>query len=401
MFRFIKMDLEYSEEHLMIRSTVKEFVDKEVLPYINDYDQKGNFFPPLKKMADLGLFGITIPYKYGGSGMDYICLAIACEELERGDSSLRVLMSVHTGLIITAIYQWGTEDQKSYYLPKLCSGELIGTFGLTEASSGSDVGSIKTKGVKKDNEYILSGEKTWISMANKSDVFLIIARTDDKSEGIRGLSAFIVDRNLNGVSTSKITGKLGVKAGDTGTIYLNNVKVSEKDRLGIENEGFKIAMSAIDNGRFTVAAGALGIIKASIEESVKYCKQRKINGKDLGKYQLIQEHLAYMQSSYDTSELLVLKAACLKNQGRRNTRESSMAKWCVTENALDAANRAIQIYGANGYSNAYPLERMWRNVRASCIYEGTTEIHKLIQASYTLGYRKDKSLRCELPKVDH
>lgn len=394
------MDFEYSEEHLMLRSTVKDFVDKEVLPYIKDYDQKGKFFPPIKKMAGLGLFGLTISSKYGGSEMDYIGLAIACEELEKGDSSLRVIMSVHTGLITSAINQWGSEEQKKFYLPKLCSGELMGTFGLTEESSGSDVGNLKTKGIKKDNTYIISGKKTWISMANKSDVFLVFVRTDENSMGVRGLSAFIIDRKLDGVSTSEITEKLGVKAGDTGTIYLDNVIVPESCMLGKENEGFKIAMSAIDNGRFTVAAGSLGIIKASIEESVKYCKERKIAGKDLGQYQLIQEHLAHMQASYDTSELLVLKAAWLKNKGRRNTKESSLAKWHTTESALDAVNRAIQIHGANGYSAAYPLERMWRNVRASCIYEGTTEIHKLIQASYTLGYRKDRPLRCELPKIN-
>lgn len=391
------LDLSLSETHIMLQQSIQEFVDTEIRPIVKDYDINQTFIPPLKKMAKLGIFGVCIPEKYGGSGHDYLALALVCEELERGDSSLRVAVSVHTGLVSLAILQWGTEAQKIQFLSPLARGKKIATFGLTEATSGSDVAGLQTTALKSGNHYILNGSKMWISLADTADVFLIIARLDQEKRGTSNLAAFIVEKDFSGVSTSQIKNKLGVRGMDTGEVYLKNVRVPSTHLLGKEGEGFKIAMSALDNGRFTVAAGAVGLIKASLEESKRYALSRQAFDQEIGRFQLIQEHLAYIQAGYDASQLLVWKAAWMKNQGIRNTRETSMAKWIATHYALDAADRAIQIHGAYGYTADFPLERHWRNARGAQIYEGTNEVQKLIQASYILGYRQDRPLRCELP----
>lgn len=392
------MDFELSDEHLMLRSSIREFVDREILPKIKECDRNEEFLPPLDTMGEMGLLGICFPEKYGGAGMDYIALAIACEELEKGDISLRSIISVHVALTSCTLYQWGTEKQKQKYFIPQNHGEKIGTIAMTEPSCGSDIASITTRAVKKDDIYIISGQKTWISLANVADNFLVLARTGES--GYRGLSVFIVERDFPGVKTNALHNKLGTRAGDTGELFLDNVEVPENSLIGQEGEGFKICMSALDNGRFTVAAGAVGTIKAALDASIKYCRERKAFGQEIGKFQLIQEHLAYMQAAYDASQLLVYKAAWMKNQGKRNTRETSMAKWYATTHALDAADRAIQIHGAYGYSSDYPVERLWRNIRGASIYEGTNEIHKLIQGSYILGYRKYKPLRYEFPRFE-
>ncbi|MFW9991059.1 MAG: acyl-CoA dehydrogenase family protein [Candidatus Odinarchaeota archaeon] len=389
------MDLALSDEHLMLRDSIREFVDREIRPKVQEYDAEQKMLPPIKKMAEMDLLGICFPEKYEGAGMDYLALAIASEELERGDSSLRVLMSVHIGLNSCSIYQWGTEEQKMKFLVSQNKGAKIGAFAVTEPNCGSDIASLRMRAEKQGDSYIISGQKNWISLADTADNFLVIARTGEA--GHKGLSAFIVEREFPGITTSSYHDKLGVRAGDTGEIFLDKVEVPEENLLGREGEGFKIAMTSLDNGRFTVAAGTCGTIKEAIETSVNYCHERKAFGQEIGKFQLIQEHLAYMQAAYDCSQLLVYKVAWLKNQGKRNTRETSMAKWYATEHALDAAHRAIQIHGAYGYSSSYPVERLWRNVRSASLYEGTTEIHKLIQGTYALDYRKDKPLRCELP----
>ena len=391
------IDLSIPQEHQILRTTIRDFLTKEIQPIINEYDREQKFIPPLKKMAELGIFGVSIPEKYGGSGLDYLALAIVCEELERIDSSLRVVMSVHSGLNNLTLYQWATEEQKQKFLVPQAQGNKLATFGLTEPGNGSDVAALQTYATRAGDEYILNGIKTWISLANTADHFLIIARLDREKRGTDNLAAFIVDRNESGVNTHAITGKLGIKTIDTGEIILDNVHVPRDNRIGNEGEGFKIAMSALDNGRFTVAAGAVGLIKACIESSVSYATSRNAFQREIGKFQLIQEHIAYMQANYDVSQLLVYKVAWMKNEGMRNTRETSMAKWMATNNALDAANRAIQIHGANGYSSDYSVERYWRNARGALIYEGTNEIQKLIQAGYVLGYRKDTPLRCDLP----
>ncbi|MFX0117384.1 MAG: acyl-CoA dehydrogenase family protein [Candidatus Hodarchaeota archaeon] len=391
------IDLSLSEEHKLLQRTIREFLAREVAPIISDCDKQQKHAPPLKRMGELGLLGACIPKKWGGAGLDYLALAIVCEELEVLDTSLRVVMSVHTGLNSLTIYQWGTTEQKEKYLTSQAEGKKIATFGLTESTAGSDPASIQARAIRDGDEYLITGHKTWISLADIADHFLIIARLDQEKRGTKNMGAFIVERGFPGVKTSTIKDKLGVRACNTGNITLEDARVPIENLLGKEREGFKIAMSALDNGRFTVAAGSIGLIRACIEESVRYARARKAYDQEIGRFQLIQEHLACMQAGYDASQMLVWKAAWLKNQGKRNTRETSMAKWYATNQALDAANRAIQIHGAYGYSADYPVERFWRNARGAMIYEGTDEIQKLIQGAYAMGYRQDRPLRCELP----
>lgn len=393
----ISMNFEFTEEQKMLRETVRNFVDKEIMPYIAEWDRKGHFERSLiPKLAELGLMGVCIPEKYGGAGMDYNSLAIVCEELERGDTAFRTAVSVHTGLNSLAILQWGTEEQKQKYLVPQAKGEKIGAFGLTEPGAGSDVAAIQATAVKEGDYYILNGQKTWISLCDIADNFLVFAYTD-KSKKHHGISAFIVEREWEGFSSKAIKGKLGIRAGNTGEIFFDNVKVPKENLLGEEGEGFKIAMSALDNGRFTVAAGAVGLIMACLEASVKYCHERETFGKPIGKHQLVQQMIANMEAGLQMSRLLVYRAGELKNAGKRNTRETSLAKWQACDFANKAADDAVQIHGAYGYSDEYPVERYLRNSKAPVIYEGTREIHTIMQAEYVLGYRKDKPLNKMLP----
>lgn len=391
------MNFDFTEEQIMLRKTVRNFVDQEIMPYIREWDRNGEFnLDVLKKIADLGLMGVCIPEKYGGSGMDYNSLAIVCEELERGDTAYRTAVSVHTGLNSLTLLQWGTEEQKQKYLVPQAKGEKIGAFGLTEPGAGSDVAAIQTTAVKDGDYYILNGQKTWISLCDIADHFIVFAYTD-KSKKHHGISAFIVERTWEGFSSKAIKGKLGIRAGNTGELFFDNVRVPKENLLGEEGEGFKIAMSALDNGRFTVAAGAVGTIMACLEASVKYCHERETFGKPIGRHQLVQQMIANMEAGLQMSRLLVYRAGELKNQGRRNTRETSLAKWQACDFANKAADDAVQIHGAYGYSDEYPVERYLRNSKAPVIYEGTREIHTIMQAEYVLGYRKDKPLRKMLP----
>jgi glutaryl-CoA dehydrogenase (non-decarboxylating) len=376
---------------------VRKFVDKEIIPYIQEWDRQGQFQPAvLKKLADLQLMGVCIPEEYGGVGMDYNTLAIVCDELERGDTAYRTAVSVHTGLNSMTILQWGTEEQKQKYLVPQAQGTKIGAFGLTEPNAGSDVAAMNSTAKREGDYYILNGSKTWISLCDVADHFLIFAKTDHDI-GHKGITAFIVERNFEGVETKAIKGKLGIRAGNTGEVFLSDVKVPVSNRLGEEGEGFKISMSALDNGRFTVAAGACGLIEASLEASLKYCHERKTFGKEIGKHQLVQQMIAKMSANLEISRLLVYKAGWLKNQGKRNTKETSLAKWISCNAAFEAANDAVQIHGAYGYSDEYPVERFLRNSKAPVIYEGTREIHTVMQGEYALGYREDKPLRNQLP----
>ncbi|SFF78626.1 glutaryl-CoA dehydrogenase (non-decarboxylating) [Halobacillus alkaliphilus] len=391
------MNFELTEEQEMVRKVVRKFVDQEINPYIQEWDEKGHFESSImNRLADLDLMGVCIPEQYGGSGMDYNTLAIVCEELERGDTAFRTAVSVHTGLNSMTLLQWGNEAQKQKYLIPQAKGEKVGAFGLTEPNAGSDVASLQTTATEEGDFYILNGQKTWISLCDHADHFLVFAYTD-KSQKHKGISAFIVERTMEGFSSQAIKGKLGIRAGNTGELFFDHVKVPKENLLGEEGEGFKIAMAALDNGRFTVAAGACGQILACLEESVKYCHERKTFGKEIGKHQLVQQMLAKMEAGYQMSRLLVFRAGELKNQGRRNTRETSLAKWQACDYANEAANDAVQIHGAYGYSHEYPVERFLRNSKAPVIYEGTREIHTVMQAEYVLGYRSDKTLSRSLP----
>jgi len=391
------MNFEFTEEQEMLRKMVRSFVDKEIIPYMKEWDEKGGFDPKLfKRLAELHLMGVCIPEVYGGSGMDYNSLAIVCEELERGDTAFRTAVSVHIGLNSLTLLQWGTEEQKQKYLVPQAKGEKIGAFGLTEPGAGSDVASLSTTAVRDGDDYILNGQKTWISLCDIADHFLVFAYTD-KEKRHHGISAFIVERTMPGFSSRAIKGKLGIRSGNTGELFFDNVRVPKENLLGNEGDGFKIAMSALDNGRFTVAAGAVGLIMACLEESVKYCHERKTFGKEIGRHQLVQQMIANMEAGLQMSRLLVYRAGELKNQGKRNTRETSLAKWQACDFANKAADDAVQIHGAYGYSSEYPVERFLRNSKAPVIYEGTREIHTIMQAEYVLGYRHDKPLDRMLP----
>lgn len=392
------MNFEFSEEQVLLRKTVRQFVDNEIIPHIAEWEAKGAFDPIIwERLASLGLMGVCIPEQYGGSGMDYNSLAIVCEELERGDTAFRTAVSVHTGLNSMTILQWGTEEQKKKYLEPQAKGEKIGAFGLTEPGAGSDVAAMSTVALADGDHYILNGQKTWISLCDAADHFIVFAYTD-KAKKHHGISAFIVERSMPGFSSKAIKGKYGIKSGNTGEIFFENMKVPKENLLGEEGEGFKIAMSALDNGRFTVAAGAAGLSLACLEASVKYAKERETFGKEIGRHQLVQQMIAKMEAGLQMSRLLVYRVGELKNKGVRNTRETSLAKWQACDFANKAADDAVQIYGAYGYSDEYPVARYLRNSKAPVIYEGTREIHTIMQAEYVLGYREDKKLNKMLPK---
>lgn len=392
------MNFDFSEEQVLLRKTVRQFVDHEIIPHMAKWELEGAFDPAIwKRLADLGLMGVCIPEKYGGSGMDYNSLAIVCEELERGDTAFRTAVSVHTGLNSMTLMQWATEEQKIKYLMPQANGEKIGAFGLTEPGAGSDVASMSTVAVLDGDGYILNGQKTWISLCDVADHFIVFAYTD-KSKTHHGISAFIVERTLDGFSSKAIKGKYGIKSGNTGELFFDNMRVPKENLLGKEGEGFKIAMSALDNGRFTVAAGAVGLSIACLEASVKYSKERQTFGKEIGRHQLVQQMIAKMEAGLQMSRLLVYRVGELKNKGVRNTRETSLAKWQACDFANMAADDAVQIHGAYGYSDEYPVARYLRNSKAPVIYEGTREIHTIMQAEYVLGYREDKTLSNMLPK---
>ncbi|MEW6284638.1 MAG: acyl-CoA dehydrogenase family protein [Chloroflexota bacterium] len=396
------MDFSLSPEHEMTRNMVRDFVQKEIAPVIKEYDRKQEPIPfMLRRLGELGILGLPFPVRYGGQGMDYLAWGLACEELEAVDTSLRVVMSVHTGLCAMSVFQWGTEEQKRKFLVPLAKGEKIGCGAFTEPGMGSDVAAMRTSAKRDGDFYILNGEKMWISLASKADLALVTAKTDLSSpKPSSALSSFIVDLHSAGVKRGDLHGKLGVRAGSTGWISFTDVRVPVENRLGEEGEGFKITMSAFDHGRYTVASGATGIIRACLEASVKYAKTRTTFGKPIAEHQLIQEKIAKMSQDYEIARLLYYQVGWLKNQGRRCTRETSFAKKFATEASFNAANEAIQIHGAYGYSDEYDVERYLRNARGAMIYEGSSEIQTLIQAGYALGERADKPLRCEAPAYD-
>jgi glutaryl-CoA dehydrogenase (non-decarboxylating) len=314
------------------------------------------------------------------------------------DTTLRVVMSVHMGLNSLGLLQWGTEEQKQRFLVPQAQGKKYACFGLTESGAGSDVAGIQSTARRDGESYILNGEKMWISLATKAHHCLWVARTNPKAhDPHEGLSAFMLELERPGVTRGDIHGKLGVRAGSTGWIACQDVRLPVENRIGEEGEGFKIAMSCLDDGRYTVAFGATGLIRACLEASVRYANERKAFGREIGKFQLVQQKIAYMVQSYDAARLLCLRAGWMKNQGLRNTRETSLAKWFATDASFQAASDAVQIHGAYGYSDEYDVERYLRNSKGAVIYEGTSEIHQLMQAGYALGYRQDADLRCELP----
>jgi glutaryl-CoA dehydrogenase (non-decarboxylating) len=395
------IDFDLNDEHRLLEQSVREWASRAVAPRIAELDRSHTFDRGiLPQMAELGLLGISVPTEHGGAGMDYVSLGIASEELEYIDTSLRVILSVHVGLNSLSLLTWGTDAQKARYLAPQSKGEKIATFGLTEPAAGSDVRGIQTIAVRNGDAYVLNGEKMWISLADVADHFLVVAWTDLAKKQARdpsGLSAFIVERRFKGFSSGTLKHKWGILAGNTGFFKMDDVEVPAENLLGREGEGFKIAMFALDQGRFTVAAGATGLIRACRDACVGYAKERKAFGVEIGQHQLVKEMIAQMESDYQAARLLWLRSGWLKNIGRRNTRETGLAKWFATVASERAAGDAVQVHGANGYSDEYPVGRFYRNCKGAVIYEGTREIHKLMQADYLLGYREDRPTRCELP----
>ncbi|HXT30490.1 MAG TPA: acyl-CoA dehydrogenase family protein [Vicinamibacterales bacterium] len=395
------LDFDLTEEQQILERSVREWGAREVAPKIKDLDREHRFDKGiLPQMADMGLLGASVPAEYGGAGMDYVSLGLISEELEYVDTSLRVIMSVHAGLNCLSLLTWGSEAQKQKYLVPQAQGKKLATYGLTEPAAGSDVRGMQTTAIKKGDRYILNGEKMWISLADIADHFLVFGWSDQekkKQKDPSGISAFIVERAFKGFSSGTLKEKWGILAGNTGYFKMDEMEVPAENLLGQEGEGFKIAMFALDQGRYTVAAGATGLIRACRDASIKYAKQRKTFGVEIAQHQLVKEMIAQMESDYQASRLLWLRSGFLKNQGRRNTRETGLAKWFSTVASERAAGDCVQVHGANGYSDEYPAGRFYRNCKGAVIYEGTREIHKLMQADYVLGYRQDKATRCELP----
>jgi glutaryl-CoA dehydrogenase (non-decarboxylating) len=396
----IAMDFSLTDAQREVQRTARAFAEREILPRIGELDAAAQYDRGLyEKMGAAGFLGLPIPERYGGSGIDYIAFALLCEEMERADTAFRVILSVHTGLNSLTLLQWASDDQKERYLVPQARGEKLATFGLTEPGVGSDAANLASTARRDGDRYILNGSKVWISLADTADHFLVFASVD-RSKGHKGITAFIVERGFTGFSTESLHGKLGVRAGNTGILYFTDCEVPAANRVGEEGEGFTIAMSAIDQGRYTVAAGSVGLAQACLDASLKYAHERKTFGDEIGRHQLVKEMLAKMYAGIEAGRLLVFKAGSRKNAGERNTRETSLAKWFCTDHAVQSALDAIQIHGAYGYSNEYPVERYLRNSKGSVIYEGTSQIHTLIQADYLLGYRRDHPLRMPQPPFE-
>jgi len=381
------MNFDLTQEQKAIREAARRFADTEIVPFARKNDEEGRFpHETVKKMGELGYLAGPLPVEYGGSGMDYIAYAILTEEIGRACSSMRTVLSVHSSLVSQTINKWATETQKREILPKMATGEWIGCFGLTEPDAGSDAASLRTRAVKSGKDWVLNGSKMWISNGGISRLALIFAQTDPGKKH-KGLAAFMVDTKTPGFSAKEIHGKLGLKAASTSELVLEDVKVPDSMRLGQVGDGFKVAMSAIDNGRYSVAAGCVGICQGSLEAAISYAKERTQFGKPIASFQLVQALIAEIGLDTEAARLLVWRAGHVKNTGSKSTIETSMAKYYASEAAIRCANRAIQVHGGYGYSNEYPVERYLRDARVATLYEGTSQIQQLILGHHYTGIR--------------
>ena len=389
------IDFRLTDENRLVRESARAFCEAEILPHIRGWDEKGEVHREVfAKMAAQSFLGAPIWERWGGAGMDYISLAILCEELERADTAFRVVQSVHVGLNSLTLMQWATDEQKKRWLAPQARGEKLATFGLTEPGVGTDAGNLATTARRDGESYVLNGQKMWISLADLADHFLVFASVD-RTKKHRGVTAFVLERGMDGLTTGTLHGKLGIRAGNTGFLTMDGLRVPIENRIGEEGEGFVIAMSALDQGRYTVASGAVGLAQACLDASVRYARERETFGEEIGRHQLVKQMIAKMAAGTEAGRLLTWRAGWLKNHGVRNTRETSLAKWHSTDHAVASALDAVQVHGANGYSNEFPVERYLRNSKAAVIYEGTSQLHTLIQADYALGYREDRPIRCE------
>jgi butyryl-CoA dehydrogenase len=379
------MNLDLTDEQRLIRETARDFADREIVPRARENDRNERFDLELVgKLGDMGYLGAPVAEEYGGRGLDYVSYGLVVEEIGRADSSARTVVSVQTSLVAGSIEQWGSEAQKTEVLPKLCSGEWLGCFGLTEPGTGSDAASVATRATKQNGGWKISGSKMFISLGNNAKVAMIFAQTDP-SKKHRGIACFLVPTDRPGFSSQEIHGKLGLRASDTAELALDEVEVADDEMLGEAGDGFKIAMSALDRGRYSVAAGCVGIAQGCVNESVKYAKERKQFDRPVASFQLVQELIAEMVVDADAARLLVWRAGHLKDQGRPSTLETSIAKYYATEAAVRCANNAIQVHGGYGYIDEYPVERYMRDARVTTLYEGTSQIQKMIIGRHATG----------------
>jgi alkylation response protein AidB-like acyl-CoA dehydrogenase len=379
------MNFNYTPEQEAVKGMMEEFVAKEITPYAAQWDKEEKFpWDAVKKMGQLGIFGTALPEKYGGSGLDAICHAIVAEELGKGCSSMRGVYSVQISLVAKTIAAFGTEEQKSKYLPGMAAGKLFGCFGLTEPNSGSDAAAMTTTAVEDGDYYVLNGNKMWITNAGISDVAVVYAKTD-KNAGARGITAFLIDKDTPGYSTKDIHDKLGLRASNTGEIILDNCRVPKSNILGVVGKGFNIAMATLDNGRYTVAAGCVGSAQAALDYAKQYAKERNQFGKPIAAHQLVQQLIADMAVDIECGRLLVYKAGHVKNQGLKSTKEVCMAKYYCSEMVNRVAYKAVQVFGGYGFSSEYPVERIYRDARINTLYEGTSQIQQLILGNFELG----------------
>jgi butyryl-CoA dehydrogenase len=372
------MDLTLSDEQRLISETARRFADEVIAPRVRESDRAQRFDADLaRRIGEMGYLGAPIAEEYGGRGLDHVSYALIVEQVGRADSAARTVVSVQTSLVCGSIERWGTEEQKRRWLPSLCSGESFGCFGLTEPDSGSDAASMRTRAERTDGGWLINGQKMWISLGNVAEVALVFAQTDPE-QGHRGLACFLVPTDTKGFSSEEIHGKLGLRSSDTASLAFDGVEVGDDALLGEVGEGFKIAMSALDAGRYSVAAGCVGICDGCVDASVAYATEREQFGVPIARFQLVQAMIAEMIVKRDAARLLVLRAGLLKDAGEPNTTETSIAKLYATESAVECANAAIQVHGGAGYVDDHPVERYLRDARVTTLYEGTSQIQKLI-----------------------
>jgi butyryl-CoA dehydrogenase len=380
------VDFDLTDEQQLIKQTAREFTDGEVVPRAGENSRNHHFDLELVRMiADQGYLGAIVPREYGGAELDYVTYALVCEEIGRGCSAMRTVISVQTSLVCSTILRWGTEEQKQRYLPRLCSGEWLGCFGLTEPDTGSDAANQRTRATRQDDgSWRINGAKMWISMGSHAQLALVFAQTDPALKH-KGLACFLVETDQDGFTPAEIEGKMGLWAAETSSIALDDVEAGPDAVLGEVGDGFKVAMSALDSGRYSVAAGCVGICQGSVDESVRYAGERRQFDRPIASFQLVQDMIAEMVVRTDAARLLVQRAGALKDAGRPSTTETSIAKLFATEAAIWCADRAIQVHGGAGYVDDHPVERYYRDARVTTLYEGTSQIQKLIIGRATTG----------------
>jgi alkylation response protein AidB-like acyl-CoA dehydrogenase len=371
------VDFDLTDEQQLIRETARAFCDREIVPHAREWDRSERMDPGIvAKLGDVGFLGCALPEAHGGMGLDTVSYCLVMEELGRADSSVRGIVSVNNGLAGKTIAAWGTEAQRAEWLPQMCSGEALGCYALTEPGSGSDPASLVTRADRDGGDWVLNGSKIFITLGSWAGVALVFARTG--GEGPRGITCFLVPTSSEGFSAVKIDGKLGLRAQDTAELFLDGVRVPDSARLGDEGTGFKVAMSALDNGRISLAAGSVGIAQGCVDTSVAYAAERRQFGKPIAAFQLVQELLADMAVETEAARMLAWRAAFLADSGRPYTLAASQAKYYASEVAVRAANAAVQVHGGYGYIDEFPVQKYLRDARVSTLYEGTSQIQKLL-----------------------